>query len=168
LTTRESVLACGEGLRRFVRLGEQAEGELAASVPMAVRRLRRSAVVWTREGLVGRFIARGTQGSDSALVRRSTRPLTAVRRAASVGAPAAGRHRADRRAQAVRPTGEGARGTWQGRLRDSSMRARAWENAEPREAQADPDGEADVARRRLARNCVIAPLFERLKLQKFE
>jgi hypothetical protein len=35
----------------------------------------------------------------------------------------------------VRPTGEGARGTWQGRLRDASVCACAWENAEPREAR---------------------------------
>jgi hypothetical protein len=60
--TRESVLARGEGLRGFVRLGEQAEGEIAVGVPMAVRRLKRPALVWTREGHVDRFIARGMQG----------------------------------------------------------------------------------------------------------
>jgi hypothetical protein len=60
LTTRESVLACGERLRGFVRLGEQEEGELAG-VPMAVRQLRRPVLVWTREGHVGRFIAQGMQ-----------------------------------------------------------------------------------------------------------
>jgi hypothetical protein len=58
--TRESVLACGEGLRGFVRRGEQAEGELTAGVPMAMRRLRRPTLVWMREGHVGHFIARGT------------------------------------------------------------------------------------------------------------
>jgi hypothetical protein len=62
LPTRESVLACGEGLGRFVQLGEETEGELAAGVPMVVRRLRRPTLVWMREGHVGRFIARGTQG----------------------------------------------------------------------------------------------------------
>jgi hypothetical protein len=46
----------------FVRLGEQAEGELAVGVPMAVRRLRRPTLVWTREGHDGRFIAQGKQG----------------------------------------------------------------------------------------------------------
>jgi hypothetical protein len=45
-----------------------------------------------REGLVGRFIPRGNAGGDSALVQRRTRPLTVVRRAASVGAPVVGRH----------------------------------------------------------------------------
>jgi hypothetical protein len=77
-----------------------------------------------------------TQGSDSTIVRRSTPPLTAVRRAASVDAPVAGRHGADRRAQAVRATAEGARGTWQGSLRDALVCVRAWENTEPREAWA--------------------------------
>jgi hypothetical protein len=32
LKTREGVLACGEGLRGFVWLGEQAEGKLAVGV----------------------------------------------------------------------------------------------------------------------------------------
>jgi hypothetical protein len=68
LPTRKSVLTCGEGLGRFVRLGEHTEGELTAGVPMVVRRLRRPALVWTHEGHVSRYIARGLQGGDSALV----------------------------------------------------------------------------------------------------
>jgi hypothetical protein len=62
LTTRESVLACGEELRGFVRPWEQAEGELAVGAPIAVRRLRKPPLMCTREGLVGRFIARGNTG----------------------------------------------------------------------------------------------------------
>jgi hypothetical protein len=60
----------------------------------------------------------------------------------------------------VRPTDEGAHGTWQGRFRDASVRARAWENAEPREARprdaaGGPDAEAGALAggRRGARAC---------------
>jgi hypothetical protein len=52
----------------------------------------------------------------------------------------------------VRPTGEGARGTWQGRLRDASVRARAWENVEPRKARPrDAAGGPDAKAEALAR-----------------
>jgi hypothetical protein len=49
--------------------------------------------------------------------------------------------------------------------RVASVRVMPWEGAVPRSARG-PDGEA--ARRRLARNYIVVPYFERLKLQKIE
>jgi hypothetical protein len=77
----------------------------------------------------------------------------------------------------AQPTSEGKHG-----LRAASVRARPGEGVVPREgadearkprwrgaAHAAHDvATRSAAWRRLARNCVIVPLFERLKLQKFE
>jgi hypothetical protein len=60
LKTQEGVLACGEGLRGFGRLGEQVEGKLAVGAPMVVRRSQGAGARCGRaRGHNDRFIARG-------------------------------------------------------------------------------------------------------------
>jgi hypothetical protein len=72
----------------------------------------------------------------------------------------------DRRGEARASSRLGARAAW-GRRGASGRRGRGPE-AEVAERGARDVATWSAAWRRLARNCVIVPLFELLKLQKFE
>jgi hypothetical protein len=140
------------------------------------------------EAGVGLAVARGGSArarNSSGFYRRLVacfvlrRPTASCRgTAALVGAHAQGRTPRAERSNSGAACGTCGSDTWEVRTSRTSGRRRVpWEGAGGSDAEVVGRGvcgarrrgvERGTARRRLARDCVIVPLFECLKLQKFE